>query len=91
MISRGRRGLCQGRAKPAAQRGRRALTQAGPRLRSDYPGHAIWELQNLETETQTLSNLIRVRGLWLNLVRYWLLPNRGRMGHVAAEFLPERL
>jgi hypothetical protein len=32
-----------------------------------------------------------VRGLWFYLLRYWLLLNRGRMGHIAAEFLPERL
>ena len=44
-----------------------------------------------ETETETLTNLIRVRGLWFYLVRSWLLLNRRRMGHVAAEFLPERL
>jgi hypothetical protein len=31
-----------------------------------------------------------VRGLWFYLVPSWLLPNRGGMGHVAAEFLPER-
>ena len=32
-----------------------------------------------------------MRGLWFYLVRSWLLLNRRRMGHVAAEFLPERL
>jgi hypothetical protein len=44
-----------------------------------------------QTKTETLTDLIRVRGLWFYLVRYWLLLNRGRMGHIAAEFLPERL
>ncbi len=32
-----------------------------------------------------------MRGLCFYLVRSWLLLNRRRMGHVAAEFLPERL
>ena len=45
----------------------------------------------LQTKTETLTDLIRVRGLWFYLVRRWLLLNRGGMGHVAAEFLPERL
>ena len=44
----------------------------------------------LQTKTETLSDFIRVRGLWFYLVRYWLLLNRRRMGHVAAELLPER-
>src|ERR1700687_4207765 len=47
-------------------------------------------MATLQTKTETLSSLIRVRGLWFYLVRHWLLLNRGRMGHVAAEFLPER-
>src|SRR5580700_10896113 len=46
MISRGRWGLCQDRAKPAAERGRRVLTQTGPRLRSSYPGDVISELHH---------------------------------------------
>ena len=44
-----------------------------------------------QTQTETLTDVIRVRGLWFYLLRYWLLLNRVRMGHVAAEFLPERL
>src|SRR5208282_3475920 len=44
-----------------------------------------------QTKTETLTDLIRVRGLWFYLVRYWLLLNRVRMGHIATEFLPERL
>src|SRR5580698_4483302 len=44
-----------------------------------------------KTKTETLTDLIRVRGLWFYLLRYWLLLNRRRMGHVAAEFLSERL
>src|SRR5208337_3289180 len=43
-----------------------------------------------QTEAEALSNLIRVRGLWLYLLRHWFLLNRGGMGHVAAEFLPQR-
>jgi len=43
-----------------------------------------------KTKTETLTDLIRVRGLWFYLVRYWLLLNRVRMGHIATEFLPER-
>ena len=39
------------------------------------------------TEAEALSNLIRVRGLYL--LRRWLLLNRGGMGHVAAEFLSQ--
>jgi hypothetical protein len=35
--------------------------------------------------------VIRVRGFWFYLVRSWLSLNRRRMGHVAVEFLPERL
>ncbi len=29
--------------------------------------------------------------VWFYLVRYWFLLNRVRMGHIATEFLPERL
>jgi hypothetical protein len=32
-----------------------------------------------------------MRGLWFYLVRSGLLLNRRRMGHVPAEFMPERL
>src|SRR5713226_2190489 len=42
-----------------------------------------------QTKAETLNNLVRVRGLRLYLLRHWLLLNRGRMGHVAAEFLPQ--
>src|SRR6266852_2820712 len=53
-----------------------------------------WEcdfgIATLQTKTETLSNLIRVRGLWFYLGRHWLVLNRGGMGHVAAEFLPQR-
>ncbi len=34
-----------------------------------------------------MSNLIRVRGLLLYLLRHWFLLNRGGMRHVAAELL----
>src|SRR5208283_2899180 len=44
-----------------------------------------------KTKTETLTDLIRMRGLWFYLVRHLLLLNRGGMGHVSAEFLPERL
>ena len=53
-------------------------------------GECHFRIATLQTKTETLSNLIRVRGLWFYLVRHWLLLNRGGMGHVAAEFLPER-
>src|SRR5208282_4475488 len=43
-----------------------------------------------KTKTETLTDLIRVRGLWFYRVRHWLLLNRRRMGHVATEFLPQR-
>ena len=43
-----------------------------------------------QTKAETLSNLIRVRGLWLYLLRHWLLLNRGGMGHVAAECQTQR-
>ena len=43
-----------------------------------------------KTKTETLTDLIRVRGLWFYLVRYWLLLDGGGMGHVAAGFLPQR-
>ena len=39
------------------------------------------------SKAETLTNLIRVRGLYL--FRRWLLLNRGGMGHVAAEFLSQ--
>src|ERR1700687_5016775 len=39
---------------------------------------------------EALTNLIRVRGLSLYLLRHWLLMNRGRLGHVAAECLRQR-
>src|ERR1019366_4080232 len=45
----------------------------------------------LQPQTETLTDLILVRGLWFYLVRHWLLLNRVGMGNVAAEFLPERL
>jgi hypothetical protein len=56
-----------------------------------YPGNVISESQTLQTETETLSNLIRVRGSWLYVLRHWLWLNRGGMGHLAAEFLPQRI
>ena len=43
-----------------------------------------------KTKTETLTDLIRVRGLFFYLVRHWFLLSRVRMGHIAAEFLPER-
>jgi len=43
-----------------------------------------------QTKAETVNNLVCVRGLWLYLLRYWLLLNRRRMGHIAAEFLAER-
>ena len=67
-----------------------ALTLAGlgytPAIRGMSFGNAA-----SKTKTETLTDLIRVRGLWFYLLRYWLLLNRRRMGHVAAEFLSERL
>ncbi len=54
-------------------------------------GECHFGIATLQTKTETLTNLIRVRGLWFYLVRYWLLLNCKRMGHVAAEFLPERV
>jgi hypothetical protein len=65
-----------------------ALTLAGPRLCSGYPGHVMNPAS--QTQTETLTDLICVRGLWFYLVRSWLLLNRRGMGYVAAEFLPER-
>src|SRR5713226_1216757 len=53
-------------------------------------GECHFRIATLQTKTETLNNLIRVRGFWFYLVRPWLLLNRGGMGHVAAEFLPER-
>ena len=53
-------------------------------------GECHFGIATLQTKTETVSNLIRVRGFWFYLVRYWLVLNRGGMGHVAAEFLPER-
>jgi len=66
------------------------LTLAGPRLRSRYPGDGGRD-RTLQTETETLTDLIRVRGLWFYLVRCWLFLNRVRVGHIPTEFLPERL
>jgi hypothetical protein len=43
-----------------------------------------------QAKAETLSDLIRVRGLLPDLLHHWLLLNRGRMGHVAAEFMAER-
>jgi acyl-CoA hydrolase len=72
-----------------AERGRRVLTETGPRLRS-----AIREshsgIATLQTKTETLTNLVSVRDVCLNIVRCRLLLNRGCTGHVAAEFLPQR-
>jgi hypothetical protein len=53
-------------------------------------GKCHFGIATLQTKTETLTNLIRVRGLWFYLVRHWILLNRGGMGYVAAEFLPER-
>src|ERR1019366_10750634 len=43
-----------------------------------------------QTKAETLNDLIRVRGLLPDLLHHWLLLNRGRMGHIAAEFMAER-
>jgi hypothetical protein len=43
-----------------------------------------------QIKTETLSNLIRVAGLSLCVLRHWFLLIREGMGHVAAEFLAER-
>src|SRR6266852_2620177 len=53
-------------------------------------GECHFRFATLQTKTKTLTNLISVRSLWFYLVRHCLLLNRGGMGHVAAEFLPER-
>src|SRR5260370_20464735 len=53
-------------------------------------GERHFRIATLQPKTETLSSVIRVRGLWFYFVRHWLLLNRGGMGHVAAEFLPER-
>src|SRR6266478_5987630 len=53
-------------------------------------GEYHFRIATLQTETETLTDLIRVRGLWFYLVRRLLLLNRGRMGHIAREFLPQR-
>ena len=45
-----------------------ALTLAGPRLHSGYPGHVIGTAAS-KTKTETLTDLIRVCGLWFYLVR----------------------
>src|SRR5271166_905216 len=52
-------------------------------------GESHFGVASLETKTETLTDLIRVRGLWFYLVPYWLLLNRGGMGHFAAEFLSQ--
>ena len=41
-----------------------ALTLAGPRLCSRYPGNVIWGLA-LHSHTESVSNLMRVGGLLL--------------------------
>ena len=48
-------------------------------------------MRQSQTETETLTDLICVRGLWFYLVRHRVLLNRRRMGYLMAEFLPERL
>src|SRR5258708_6713592 len=53
-------------------------------------GECHLRIATLQTETETLSNLIRVRGSWLYVLRHWLWLNRRGMGHLAAEFLPQR-
>src|SRR5713226_3755422 len=53
-------------------------------------GECHFRIATLQTKTETLIDLIRVRGSWLYVLRHWLLLNRGGMGHVAAEFPPER-
>ena len=40
-------------------------------------GECHFGIATLQTKTQTLSNPVRVRGLWFYLVRHWLLLNRG--------------
>ncbi len=64
-------------------------------LDTDRASAALWlsgpshfGIATLQTKTETLSNLIRVRRLWFYLVRHWLLLNCGGRGPVAAEFLP---
>src|SRR5450631_1205482 len=41
-----------------------------------------------QAKAEALTNLIRV--LWLYLLCHWLLLDRGRMGHIAAECLRQR-
>ena len=42
-----------------------------------------------QTKAKTLTNLVRMRGLLPDLLLYWLLLDRGRVRHIAAEFLAE--
>ena len=88
MLSRGRCGLCQDRAKPAAYR------VAESRHKPDL-GYAFltvecrFRIAPLQTETQALTNLLRARDLWFYGVRHRLLLNRGETRDVATEFLSQ--
>jgi len=59
-----------------------ALTLAGPRLCSGYPGHAIPESCITDLEPN-LTDPIRVRICGSIFMRSWLLLNRRRMGDVS--------
>jgi hypothetical protein len=43
-------------------------------------GECRFGMRHLQTKTETLTNLIRVRGLWFYLLRHRLLLNCGEMG-----------
>src|SRR4029077_14901569 len=42
-----------------------------------------------QTKAKTLTNLVRMRGLLPEVLHHWLLLDRGRVRHIAAEFLAE--
>src|SRR5216684_777487 len=90
MISRGAKASVKALG-PRTRRAKRGLDTGRASAMLWLSGGCHFGIASLETKTETLTNLIRVRGLWFHLVRSWLLLNRRRMGHVAAEFLPERL
>jgi hypothetical protein len=60
------------------------------------PPTALWlsgechsEMQRHRPRPRPLTNLVRMRGLLPDLLHHWLLLDRGRVRHIAAEFLAE--
>jgi hypothetical protein len=89
MISRGAKASVKA-LRPRRRRAKRGLDTGRASAMLWLSGACHSGIPHHRPRPNTLTDLIRVRGLWFYLVRSYLLLNRTQMGHVAAEFLPER-